>query len=206
MAIQLHKGQGINLSKDHGHVRRVLVDVTWDADANASRESRFELGVCAFLLVHEQGRPIVDTSMPESEREKEFVFYNNLSDPTGSVKHSKDNPLTGRDEMIIDLDLLTSKNQRLDEISILAEIYEGLKRRQDFGHAKNARAEIIDADTKEVIAFFKLTEEDAAFTACQMGSFVKENGDWHFKAVGKGYNKGLADFLAVYGLTAGDEE
>jgi tellurium resistance protein TerD len=200
MAIQLHKGQGINLSKDHGHVRNILVDVSWDVNTRAvTREDRFELGVSAFLLVHQNGKPV-------AEEDGDFVFYNNLSDPTGSVKHEKDNPLSGRDAMLIDLDTLFTANNRIDEISIIAEIYEGQKRRQDFGHVNHATAEIIDKDTGEKIAFFKLTEDDSGSTAVQMGSFVRENGDWHFKAVGTGYNKGLAAFLNVYGLVANDEE
>jgi tellurium resistance protein TerD len=39
-----------------------------------------------------------------------------------------------------------------------------------------------------------------------MGSLVKDGGHWHFKAVGVGYQKGLADFLHAYGLMESEAE
>jgi len=193
--INLQKNQGINLSKDHKHVRRFLVDTKWDVNTAAqSRLEQFEVNVSAFLLNHKTGAPL-------AARDEDFVFYNNRQDPTGAVVHSPDDWQDGDD-----LDILAAKNPAVDEVSLIVEIYEGLKRQQNFGHINHTTAVIIDADTKTPIAQFRLTEDDGQYTAVQMGSFVHENGDWHFKAVGKGYNKGLAAFLTAYGLQAADEE
>jgi tellurium resistance protein TerD len=198
--IQLQKGSKINLSKDHGHVRRFTLDTKWDVNPAAqSRLQQFEINVSAFLLVHQNGKAM-------AMRDEDFVFYNNRQDPTGAVTHNPDDWVDGDDAMTIDLDVLSSKNKRVDEISLIVEIYEGLKRGQNFGHINHTTAHIFDADTNEKIAEFKLTEDDADFTAVQMGSFVREKDDWHFHAVGKGYNKGLAAFLSAYGLQAADEE
>jgi tellurium resistance protein TerD len=198
--IQLKKGSKINLSKDHSHIRRFTVDTKWDVNAAAqSRLEQFEVNVSAFLLVHQNGKPV-------AMRDEDFVFYNNRQDPTGAVTHNPDDWRDGDDAMTVDLDTLAAQNQRVDEISLIVEIYEGLKRNQNFGHINHTTAQIFDADTNEKIAEFRLTEDDADFTAVQMGSFVRENGDWHFHAVGKGYSKGLAAFLNVYGLEASDEE
>ncbi|MCX4161759.1 MULTISPECIES: TerD family protein [Paraburkholderia] len=198
--INLQKNQGINLSKDHAHVRRFLVDTKWDVNAAAqSRLDQFEVNVSAFLLNHKTGKPL-------AARDEDFVFYNNRQDPTGAVVHRPDDWQDGDDAMTLDLDILAAQNPGVDEVSLIVEIYEGLKRRQNFGHINHTTAVINDADTKTPIAQFRLTEDDATYTAVQMGSFVRENGDWHFKAIGTGYNKGLAAFLSAYGLQAADEE
>jgi tellurium resistance protein TerD len=198
--INLKKGQGINLSKDHGHVRRFVVDTKWDVNAAAvSRTQQFEINVSAFLLEHRNGKPICTD-------EADFVFYNNLVDPTGSVTHKPDDWKDGDDAMVLDLDVLSAKNSRIDEVSLIVEIYEGLLRKQNFGHINHTTAVIIDADSNTPIAQFRLTEDDAEYTAVQMGSFVREAGDWHFKAVGTGYLKGLAPFVEAYGLSVGQDE
>jgi tellurium resistance protein TerD len=70
----------------------------------------------------------------------------------------------------------------------------------------HARVTISDADTNTAIADFKLTEDDGNSTAVQMGSFLRKGNDWHFEAVGRGYQKGWASFVQAYGLQVGSEE
>jgi tellurium resistance protein TerD len=198
--IKLQKGGSINLSKDHAHVRRFVVDTKWDVNTAAqNRLDQFEINVSAFLLNHKTGKPM-------AARDEDFVFYNNRQDPSGAVTHNPDDWQDGDDAMTIDLDVLSTQNKAVDEISLIVEIYEGIKRQQNFGHINHTTATIIDAKTNVRIAEFRLTEDDADFTAVQMGSYVLDNGDWHFKAIGAGFKKGLASFLTAYGLQAADEE
>lgn len=51
----------------------------------------------------------------------------------------------------------------------------------------------------EVLAKYVLEDDFSMETAVQFGSLVKKDGNWTFKAVGAGFNKGLADFVLVYG-------
>jgi len=199
MAIQLKKGDGINLSKDHG-LTRALLEVTFDLDpSHPVKKHEMDVNVCAFELTHKDGKAVA----PQDEC---FVFYNNLRGATGAVIHEPDGGSIGDDKLDIDFAALDRNTLGIDEISCIVEIYEGLQRGHHFGQFSHCTAHIINPDTKEVIAEFKLTEEDSNATAVQMGSFVKENGHWHFKAVGAGYQKGLADFLHVYGLQEAEPE
>jgi tellurium resistance protein TerD len=193
--INLQKGQGINLSKDHG-VNRAIIEVTWDPnpDKTSDRKHQFEVNTVAFELTRKDG------GKPFAPQDGCFIFYNNLSAPDGGVVHSPDDWQDGDDQMRVDFGALDKSSLGIDEVSCIVEIYEGLIRNQHFGMIGHCTAKIVDADTKNPVAQFKLTDEDSNSTAVQMGSFVKENGHWHFKAVGKGYQKGLADFLHVYGL------
>jgi tellurium resistance protein TerD len=199
MAIQLKKGSGINLSKDHGLTRAVL-EVTFDVDpTHPVKTHDMDVNVCAFEVTHASGKAVA----PQDEC---FVFYNNLKSPDGAVTHEKDGGSVGDDKMMLDFGLLDKSSLGIDEVSCIVEIYEGLARGHHFGQFSHCTAHIVNPDNGEVIAEFKLTDDDSNATAVQMGSFVKEDGHWHFKAVGAGYQKGLADFLHVYGLTEGDAE
>ena len=199
MTIQLKKGEGINLSKDHG-LTRVLIEVTYDLDpAHPVKKHEMDVNVCAFELTHAGGKAVA----PQDEC---FVFYNNLKGATGAVIHEKDGGSIGDDKLDIDLSLLDQNTLGIDEVSCVVEIYEGLTRGHHFGQLSHCTAHVINPDTNEVIAEFKLTDDDSNATSVQLGSLVKDGGHWHFKAVGVGYQKGLADFLHAYGLMESEAE
>lgn len=199
MTIHMHKDEGINLSKDHG-LRKVDIELTFDVDpTHPVKRHEMDVGIMGFELTHASGKP-------QAPQDESFVFYGNLRSPNGAVTHEKDGGSIGDDIMHIDFDLLDSSTQGLDEVSVIAEIYEGLKRGHSFGQFAHCTVHIVDPDSKAVIADFRLTEDDSTATAVQLGSFVKKDGHWHFETVGVGYQKGIADFLNVYGLQAADEE
>lgn len=199
MPIQLAKGQGINLTKDHG-LTSAVIEVSFDVHpTHSARAHEYEANVCAFELAHTGGKAVA----PQDEC---FIFYNNLMAPDGGVVHDKDGGAIGDDKMTIDFGKLDASRLGIDEVSCIAEIYEGLKRGHNFGQFSHCTAHIVNPDSSEVIAEFRLTDEDSNATAVQMGSFVKEDGHWHFKAIGAGYQKGLADFLHAYGLQEASPE
>ncbi len=58
-----------------------------------------------------------------------------------------------------------------------------------------------EIDGLVIIGGYALEEESSMNTAAQFGSLYKKDGTWHFKAVGQGFDKGLADFVVYYGGT-----
>jgi tellurium resistance protein TerD len=198
--INLKKNEGVNLSKNFGHVKRFKIEIDWDVNpAMIQPNQRFECNVGGFLLNHINGQP-------KCMRDENFIFYNNKIDPTGAVTHNPDDWKGGTDIMFLDQDLLSQRNPGVDEFSTIAEIYEAADRGQDFGHVNHCRVTISDADTDTPICNFKLTEDDGNCTAVQLGSFIRKDNDWHFEAVGKGYKKGWEDFCKAYGLDVGQSE
>lgn len=200
MPIQLKKGGGINLSKDHG-LEDVELELTFDVDPThpAVAAHDMDVNVCAFALTHKSGKPMAPC-------DEAFVFYGNRDYGNGALTHEEDGGSVGDDKMYAHFAKLDALPDGIDEISIVAEIYEGIARGHHFGQFNHCTAHILNPATKEVIAEFKLSEEDSTNTAVQLGSLVREDGHWHFKAVGVGYNKGLADFLHVYGLQEASPE
>ena len=111
MAINLQKGQRENIDAP-----KFTIGLGWDTNSS-STGSAFDLDASIFLL-NDQKKLISDEN---------FVFYNNLVSPDGSVEHTGDN-LTGDgdgDDEQIKIDL-TKADAKVNEICIVAVSYTHL--------------------------------------------------------------------------------
>lgn len=197
--INLSKGQGISLAKEAPGLSRLRVGLGWDE--RATNGQAFDLDASALLLGADN----------RIRNEKDFVFYNNLSTPNGSVVHQGDNRTgngDGDDEtIIIELDQVDPEIQR---IVIIASSHSGDGATPiNFGQVQNAYITTYD-DTKfnpaapgdSEIAHYDLSEDVSTETALIFGEVYRHNGDWKFKAVEQGFNDGLAGVLATFGIAA----
>lgn len=184
----LEKGGRFNLSKEAPGMTKVRLGLGWEPNGFDTGVG-FDLDVSLFA-VGSSGK-IVDNS--------HFIFFNQPATPNGSIKHGGDNRTgdkSGDDETIhIDLSLL---DPRVTEVSIIVTIHEADTRRQNFGQVRNSFIKLYDAASNEVKAQYNLEDDFSTETAVQFGSLYKKDGQWLFKAVGAGFKKGLADFVAVY--------
>ena len=200
MAIDLNKGGRINLSKSNPTMTKLAVGLGWKPN-QFSTGSQFDLDASVFLC---------KTGADGSAKlvgDDYFVFYNHTSEPQGAVVHSgdsKDGSLNidfGNgvevDEIVtIDLAKLSPE---VDEISFIVTIHDADVRKQNFGQVSNSVIVLRDDVSGEVLAKYLLEDDFSMETAVQFGSLVKKDGSWTFKAVGAGFNKGLADFVLAYG-------
>ncbi|QNM98178.1 TerD family protein [Chitinimonas koreensis] len=192
MAIQLSKGQGINLSKSAPSLKRVRVGLGWDAPALYNGQP-FDLDVSAFVCrLNAAGEPKLIS-------DSHLVFYNNLATPNGAVAHSGDNRTgagEGDDETLrVDLGKIDADAA---EISFVVTLHEAVERRQSLGQISNAFIHLYDDATGALIAGYALDTTFSNETAVQFGSLFRKDGEWHFKAVGAGYRLSLGDFVAGY--------
>lgn len=191
MAVSLQKGGNVNLSKEAGGaLTSVTVALGWDARTTAGAE--FDLDASAFI-VDDSGKVLTD---------KHFVFYGNLTAPDGSVMHNGDN-LTGAgdgDDEQISIKL-NEVAPMADRITVAVTIYEATERGQNFGQVKNAFIRIVDDSTSTELARFDLGEDFSLETAVVFGELYRNGGDWKFRAVGQGYNDGLAGLCRDHGVS-----
>lgn len=187
MSINLKKGDSINLKKSVPSLTRVRIGMGWEKVS-----APLDLDASVFACRHENGAPKLFS-------DQHFIFFNNLTTPNGSIHHTGDNRTgagEGDDEsVIVDLTKLESE---ITEISFIVTIYEAITRRQNFGMLKDAYIKVYDEVTNAVICEYDLDANFSNETACQLGSLIKVNGEWSFKAVGAGYVMELGDFLAGY--------
>lgn len=192
MAINLTKGQKIDLTKENPSLTKIMVGLGWDVnmfDGGAD----FDLDASAFVC----------GANGKCTRDEDFVFYKNLTHPSGAVKHMGDN-LTGEgegDDEQIEVDL-SKLPANIEKVAFTVTIYDADRRRQNFGQVSNAYIRIVDEATNTEIVHYDLGEDFSIETAIVVGELYKHNGNWKFNAIGSGYRGGLAALCAQYGLDA----
>ncbi|WP_413164054.1 TerD family protein [Capilliphycus salinus ALCB114379] len=188
MAINLSKGERINLSKEAPGLKTAGIGLGWDINATDTGAA-FDLDASVFMLGGNGKIP----------NEKYFVFYNNLQSPDDSVKHLGDSRTGegGGDDETIQIDL-TKVEAAVQEIIFIVTIHEADTRRQNFGQVRNSFIRIYDETTQQEIAKYELEEDFSRETALEFGRLYKKDGEWRFQAVGEGYNSGLQNFVDKY--------
>nr|WP_115652416.1 TerD family protein [Clostridium sporogenes] len=180
----------MNLTKDNPGLNKAIIGLGWDTN-KYSGGYEFDLDASAFL-VSNNGKVNDDLN---------FVFYNNLQDPSGSVVHTGDNRTgdgDGDDEQII-LDFSKVPSD-IDKIAITVTIHEAQERAQNFGQVSNAFVRIVNEETDVEVLRYDLSEDFSIETALVFCELYRNNGDWKFSAIGSGFSGGLEALCKNYGL------
>lgn len=190
MPVNLKKGQKVSLTKDNPGLTKVVVGLGWDINA-FDTGGDFDLDAAAFLV----------TNTGKTSCSEDFVYYGNLSHPSGAVVHQGDNRTgvgEGDDEQIkIDLSKVPAN---IEKIVFTATIYEAEERRQNFGQVSNAFIRIYNEVTGEELVRYDLGEDFSIETAAVFGELYKNGAEWKFNAIGSGYQGGLAALCESYGV------
>ncbi|WP_413364637.1 TerD family protein [Lysinibacillus sp. 3P01SB] len=191
MAIQLSKGQRIDLTKNDPSLQRIIIGLGWDVK-NFDGGQDFDLDASVFMLGADG----------KCRNDLDFIFYNNLQSTDGSVIHTGDNRTgegDGDDEQIkVDLSKVPSS---VDRIAFTVTIHDAEARRQNFGQVTNAFVRLVNEDTNNEVLRFDLGEDFSIETAVVFCELYRHNQDWKFNAVGSGYQGGLAALVRAYGLS-----
>ena len=191
MPIQLSKGQRIDLTKTNPGLTKVIVGLGWDTN-KYSGGFDFDLDASAFL-VSENGKV---------QNDLEFVFYNNLKDPSGAVTHTGDNRTgagEGDDEQIkIDFSKVPS---HVSKIGISVTIHDAQIRSQNFGQVSNAFVRIVNEENNMEVLRYDLGEDFSIETAIVVCELYRHGGKWKFNAIGSGFSGGLTQLCQNYGLS-----
>ena len=193
MPVNLQKGQKVSLTKDNPGLNNVIVGIGWDIN-RFDTSGDFDLDSAAFML----------TDAGRVSNQDDFIFFGNLTHPSGSVRHLGDN-LTGAgdgdDEQIrIELSKVPANISR---IAFTVTIYDAEQRRQNFGQVSNAYVRIFDESNGVELLRYDLGEDFSIETAAVFGELYKNGAEWKFNAIGSGYQGGLAALCNNYGVEVG---
>ncbi|MCW4682216.1 TerD family protein [Bacillus pumilus] len=190
MAIQLSKGQRVDLTKTNPGLTKVMIGLGWDTN-KYSGGAEFDLDASAFL---------VDANN-RCQQDTDFVFYNNLQHPSGSVTHTGDNRTgegDGDDEQIlVDFSKIPAN---IDRIGITVTIHDAETRSQNFVQVSNAFVRVVNEEGGEELIRFDLGEDFSIETAVVVCELYRHESDWKFNAIGSGFSGGLAALCQNYGL------
>ena len=190
MPVSLKKGQKVSLTKDNPGLTKVIVGLGWDVNA-FDTGGAFDLDTAAFLT----------GASGKITCQEDFVFYGNLTHPSGAVQHMGDN-LTGAgdgddEQIVVDLSKMPAN---IEKVVFTVTIYEAEARRQNFGQVNNAFIRIYNEVNGEELLRYDLGEDFSIETAAVFGELYKHGSEWKFNAIGSGYQGGLAALCANFGV------
>ncbi|MDR0433488.1 MAG: TerD family protein [Gracilibacteraceae bacterium] len=191
MAINLAKGQKVDLTKGNAGLDQILAGLGWDTNKYDGGHE-FDLDVSVFLT-GENGKVSGDA---------DFIFYNNPSDPAGSVVYSGDNRTgegEGDDESVTIT--LSKAPASIQKMVFTVTIHEAENRAQNFGQVSNAYIRIVNMANNEEMIRYDLGEDYSIETAIVVGEIYRQGSEWKFAAVGSGFQGGLAALCANFGLS-----
>lgn len=191
MPVTLMKGQKLSLNKGDPGLKNIVVGI---GGVNLIKGgTALDIDVSAFLL----------TAAGKVSEPKDFVFYGNLTHPSGAVVHITNNSNrkdSDREKIRIDLSLIPPAAVR---IAFTATIYDADIRKQTFSQVGSAYIRIYNEQTNEEIVRYNLAENFTFETAVVFGEIYKNNGEWKFNAMGSGHTGGLAALCGNYGVEVG---
>lgn len=189
MGVSLSKGGNVSLTKEAPNLTAVIVGLGWDARTTTGAD--FDLDASA-LLTNAEGKVAGDQN---------FVFFNNLKSPDGSVEHTGDN-LTGEgegDDEVINVNL-AGVPADVEKIVFPVSIYEAETRQQSFGQVRNAYIRVVNQSDNNELARYDLSEDASTETAMVFGELYRHGAEWKFRAIGQGYASGLRGIAQDFGV------
>ncbi|MFD0357692.1 TerD family protein [Streptomyces sp. NPDC004126] len=189
MGVSLSKGGNVSLTKAAPNLTAVIVGLGWDARTTTGVD--FDLDASA-ILTNDQGKVANDSN---------FVFFNNLKSPDGSVEHTGDNT-TGEgegDDEAIKVNLAGVPGD-VAKIVFPVSIYEAESRQQSFGQVRNAYIRVVNQADNTELARYDLSEDASTETAMVFGELYRNGAEWKFRAIGQGYASGLRGIAQDFGV------
>jgi len=172
--------KGSNIQVTAGEVR---VELGWRSGPGAP-----DVDASALLLVSGKVRSDAD-----------FVFYNQAVHASGAVRHEGKRTAgdTVTDTLAVDL----GRVEPAIETVVLAASADG----GTFGRVPGLFIRVLDASGGAEIARFD-SEDASGETAFVLGELYRRQGGWKFRAVGQGYDSGLAGLATDFGISVDEPE
>ncbi|MBF8982413.1 TerD family protein [Lutibacter sp. B2] len=200
MGINLTKGQRIDLTKGNAGLSQIMVGLGWDAAQNKSGGlfgglfgSKAEDIDCdaSVLMLDENGK---------FSKKQDLIYFGNLKSACGSVVHTGDN-LTGDgdgddEQIIVELNKVPST---IHKLVFVVNIYDCIRRKQDFGLIRNAFIRIVNGSNKQEIIRYNLSDDYVGKTSLIVGELYRHNTEWKFAAIGEGtHDASLSEIVKRY--------
>ncbi len=192
MPISLLKGENVSLSREDPGLSLIRIGLGWQVRETDGED--FDLDSSGFLL-DADGKVLSDA---------DFVFYNNLVSPCGSLTHTGDNLTgneTGAPEDAETLKLnLTTVPPVVERIAVCVSIHLAEQRQQNFGMVTGAYIRVINDKTGAEIARFDLSEDASVDAAMVFGEIYRYGGEWKFRAIAQSVPGGLGEMARHFGV------
>ena len=187
-AISLQRGANVALRGERGAVARIQVALSWQPRGD------LEIDASAFLL----------TASNKVRDDHDMVFYNNARSQEGAVQLLEGAAAGGDGARVFQLDL-ANLPATVERVAFAATLDETTRRGRTFGHLSAFQVQVRDADAGTEIARFDLPLAGAREVALILAEVYRRSAEWKFRAVGQGFNGGLAPLAIQYGIDVAEE-
>lgn len=178
---KMQQGQTLDLTKTNKGLKRVTLGLSWGGKAKGGLLNAL-FGSGSSSLVD------VDSSILAVDargRKVELVYFGNKRGQ--GVTHKGDD-LTGRDKKGVydneEIDIvLASVPSVVERLYLIANVYSSSA---DFGKVDGCYTRVLDGDKREEIARFELSKDYSGNGSVVIGELYRYNGEWKFRALGKG--------------------
>ncbi|TDC59655.1 TerD family protein, partial [Streptomyces hainanensis] len=163
--------------------RSVRVEIGWNSSAGVP-----DVDASALLL----------TGGGRVRSDGDFVFYNQPRHTSGAVRYEGKQPQGAAvtDRLVVDL---STVEQDIEKVTVAASADGGT-----FGQVPGLHVRVLDADSGAELARFD-SQDASTETAFVLGELYRRQGAWKFRAVGQGYDSGLAGLATDFGISVDDE-
>ncbi|WP_438314698.1 TerD family protein [Streptomyces sp. HUAS TT3] len=180
---EITKGANVSLTALGEDSGSVVVSLGWSSTSGSGDAD------VSVLLVGADGKV---------RGENDFYFYNNPAAADGSVQLLGKTPTGNGDEDRISVDL-TAIPEDVARIVVAASQYGSAR----FGDLDDLRMTVSDRSGEPLVGFS--IEDAGAETAFIFGELYRRGEEWKFRAVGQGYESGLAGLATDFGIEVLDE-
>ncbi|MFJ8464955.1 TerD family protein [Streptomyces swartbergensis] len=177
-------GSNVSLTALSENIESAIVSLGW---SSATGEGDADVSV---LLLDGHGKVRSDA---------DFYFYNNPVAADGSVQLLGKEPTGDGSEDRISFDL-SAVAAEVERIVVAASRYEGAR----FGELDDLRVTLADAGGESLLRF--VIEDAGPVSAIIFGELYRRGAEWKFRAVGQGYESGLAGLATDFGVDIEDDE
>ncbi|WP_435177518.1 TerD family protein [Actinacidiphila sp. bgisy145] len=177
------KGANVGMASLGEDTGSVVVSLSW---SSAAGDGDADVSV---LLLGDNGKVRSDA---------DFFFYNNPAAEDGSVQLLGKQPTENGSEDRISLDL-TAVPTEVARIVIAASRYEEAR----FGELDDLRVELADRVGEPLLGYS--IAGAGPETAFLFGELYRRAGEWKFRAIGQGYDSGLAGLATDFGIDVEDD-
>ncbi|EKX65188.1 TerD family protein [Streptomyces ipomoeae] len=180
---ELTKGANVGLTSLSESVDSVMVSLDWTSPTG---EGDADVSV---LLLDAGGKVRSDA---------DFYFYNNPVAADGSVQLLGKTPTGSGSKDQISFDL-TSVPDDIDRIVVAASRYGGAH----FGELDDLQLTLADSSGEGLLRF--AIDDADSVSAFIFGELYRRGGEWKLRAVGQGYDAGLAGLATDFGVDIDDD-
>lgn len=180
---EMVKGGNVGLASLSEDIGSVMMSLSWGSPTGEG-----DADVSVLLL----------TGDGKVRSDGDFYFYNNPVAADGSVHLLGKAPTADGSEDRITFDL-TAIPAGVEQIVVAASRYESAR----FSELQDLRLTLADGSGESLLRFS--IDDPGEVSALLFGEFYRRGGDWKFRAIGQGYESGLAGVATDFGVDIDDD-